>query len=65
MAEDYLQFQSNVQGTYLIRSCNKKNSSFCLSLKSWKNEGRKWVYKHYLIIQNEKQTQFWINGADE
>ena len=64
-AEDYLQFDANVQGAYLIRSCEKKDSNYCLSLKSWKNEEHQWVYKHYLILQNEKKTQFWIKGAKE
>ena len=64
-SEDYLQFDANVQGAYLIRTCEKKDSNFCLSLKSWNNEEHQWVYKHYLILQNEKKTQFWIKGAKE
>ena len=64
-AEDYLKFDANVNGSYLIRACEKKDSNYCLSLKSFKNDDHTWVFKHYLILQNERKTQFWIKGAKE
>ena len=64
-SEDYLQIDANVHGAYLIRSIEKKDSNFFLSLKSWKNEEHQWVYKHHLILQNEEKTQFCIKGNDE
>ena len=52
-----------MNGSYLIRASEKKESNYCLSLKAWKKEKNEWEYKHYLILQNEKE--FWIKGAME
>ena len=63
-ALDYLQFDVNVAGSFLIRECERKDSTYALSLKSFDNSRHQYVYKHYLILQSEKKDQFWIKGAD-
>ena len=66
-AIDYLQFEANTSGSFLIRECERKDSTYALSLKA-KGHGTgdhmNFVFKHYLILQNENKTQFWIKGAD-
>ena len=66
-AVDYLQFEANSNGSFLIRECERKDSTYALSLKArgaHQGEQNPFVYKHYLILQNETKTQFWIKGAD-
>ena len=62
-AEDYLQFEANVNGSYLIRYSKKPDSNYCLSMKSWGKKKNQWEYKHYIILQNEKETQFWFRNG--
>ena len=65
-ALDYLQFDVNVNGSFLIRESEKKDgTSYALSLKAWQSHDQKFVYKHYLILQNEARTTFWIKGAEK
>ena len=59
-AEDYLQFEANVNGTYLIRSSGKNDNEYYLALKSWEKKQSQWEYKNYLIAQNENKTLFWF-----
>ena len=56
----------NVNGAFLIRESEKKDgTSYALSLKAWQSHEQKFVYKHYLILQNENRTTFWIKGAEK
>ena len=64
-ALDYLQFDVNIHGSFLIRESEKKDSSYALSIKAWQNKDNKFLYKHYLILQNEGKTQFWVKGAEK
>ena len=74
-AVEYLQFDANVNGSFLIRNSERKDSSYALSLKAYNKSKEnsdiqgiirhKYLYKHYLILQNEPQTQFWIKGAEK
>ena len=73
---EYLQFDVNVNGSFLIRNSERKDTnSYALSLKAYNKSKEnfdtkgtiehKFLYKHYLILQNEAQTQFWIKGAEK
>ena len=65
-ALDYLQFDVNVNGAFLIRESEKKDGkNYALSLKSWQSGEQKFVYKHYLILQNDAGTIFNIKGAEK
>ena len=67
---EYLQFEANSNGSFLIRASVRNDQSYAISLKA-KGQGTgeggdhsNFIYKHYLILQNEAKTQFWIKGAD-
>ena len=74
-AVEYLQFDVNVSGSFLIRDSERQDSSYALSLKAYNKSKQnfdikgtiehKYLYKHYLILQNEAQTQYWIKGAEK
>ena len=65
-AVDYLGFEANSSGAFLIRECQRKDSTYALSMKAkgGHHDQHTYVYKHYLIQQNENKTQFWIKGAE-
>ena len=62
----YLQFDLNVAGSFLVRKSEKNNSTYALSLKTFDGkQEHKYVYKHYLLLENEEQNQYWIRGAEK
>ena len=64
---DYLQWNGNVKGAFLIRKTEKEDvryQKYALSLKAWQSKKEKFEYKHYRIFHNDTKTSFWINGME-
>ena len=50
-AEDYLKFDVNVAGSYLVRQ--GRENQYVLSLKTWQQQDTKYIYRHYKIKQEK------------